>query len=82
MTFFIIDKRYPQDGQDVEKWTNNYLHYCGTFDFTYGLQNACLNGCAYTTGPFIAYVSFINRHKIKCFWKKNNQIYDSLNLYD
>jgi hypothetical protein len=64
ITFMIINRKYPLDGEEVKKWIFNYNHYCHEFDFTYGLQNACLNGCAYTTAPFIAYISFINRHKI------------------
>jgi len=81
VTFIIIDKKYPLDGEEVKNWITNYERHCEKFDRTYGLQNACLNGCAYTTAPFMAYISFINRHKIKYIWNKNNQIHDSLNLF-
>jgi hypothetical protein len=60
--FLYCEEIMPKTSKRVQLWLANFKKSCGKeLDYTYGLQNACLNGCAYMAFPTFCYIGELKR---------------------
>lgn len=79
-TFFHINGIVTPTSKDFLLWSNNYhAGGCGVLNMQFSLQNICLNGCGYLTGPFFIYIFTVYRSKVNPFGK-DVKIHDSQQL--